>query len=228
MKIGIIQAASQKDKNQLLYDTVKHAVGRYGHEAINFGVFGEERGNSSGLPNGKEVFPEGVSYIETAINISFLLSARAIDFIVTGCSSGQGMMLACNSLPGVLCGYAPTPHDAFLFGRINAGNAVSLPLGLNFGWAAEVNLQCTIEKLFDGPFGMGYPAKDAERKRRDTLLLKQINRSSKRSWAELMDKMDPQILRRAFGNRLVYDYIMKYGTDEKQKELLFAKQQILL
>ena len=44
MKIGIIQAASQRDKNQLLYDTVKHAVGRYGHEVINFGVFGEGRG----------------------------------------------------------------------------------------------------------------------------------------------------------------------------------------
>lgn len=221
MKIGIIQAASQRDKNQLLYDTVKHAVGRYGHEVINFGVFGEGRGVSSGLP-------EEISYIETAINISFLLSAGAIDFIVTGCSSGQGMMLACNSLPGVLCGYAPTPQDAFLFERINDGNAVSLPLGLNFGWAAEVNLQCTIEKLFDGPFGMGYPAKDAERKRRDTLLLKQINQSSKISWAELIDKIDQQTLRSALGNRLAYDYTMKYGTDDKLKELLFAKQQILL
>ena len=33
-----------------------------------------------------------------------------------------------------------------LFGRINDGNAVSLPLGLNFGWAGEINLQSTIEK----------------------------------------------------------------------------------
>lgn len=75
---------------------------------------------------------------------------------------------------------------------------------------------------------MGYPAKDAERKRRDTLLLKQINQSSKISWAELIDKIDQQTLRRALGNRLAYDYTMKYGTDDKLKELLFAKQQILL
>lgn len=32
--------------------------------------------------------------------------------MVTGCSSGQGMMLACNSLPGVLCGYVGSPSDA--------------------------------------------------------------------------------------------------------------------
>ena len=48
------------------------------------------------------------------------------------------MMLACNSLPNVICGYAENPQDAFLFGRINDGNAVSIPLGLNFGWAGEI------------------------------------------------------------------------------------------
>ena len=26
------------------------------------------------------------------------------------------------------------PSDAYLFGRINGGNAASVPLGLNFGW----------------------------------------------------------------------------------------------
>lgn len=46
-------------------------------------------------------------------------------FVVTRGSSGQGMMLACNRLPGVLCGYAPTPKDAYLFAQINNGNAIS-------------------------------------------------------------------------------------------------------
>ena len=58
-----------------------------------------------------------------------LLANRTVDFIVTGCSSGQGMMLACNSMPGVICRYAPTPKDAYLFAQINNGNAISLPLG---------------------------------------------------------------------------------------------------
>ena len=49
--------------------------------------------------------------------ISMLLSSKSIDFVVTGCSSGQGMMIACNSLPDVICGYVENPQDAFLFGR---------------------------------------------------------------------------------------------------------------
>ena len=45
------------------------------------------------------------SYVETAMLISILLESKAVDFVIAGCSSGQGMMLACNSLPSILCGY---------------------------------------------------------------------------------------------------------------------------
>ena len=155
MRIGIIQASSQRDKNDILYRCVQEAVKRCGRgdQTVNYGVFGNESAS--------------FSYIEAAVNISLLLSSGTVDFIVTGCSSGQGMMLACNSLPSVICGYVQNPQDAFLFGRINGGNAVSLPLGLNFGWLGEINLQCTLDKLFDGEFGCGYPPEDAVRKRRD-------------------------------------------------------------
>lgn len=91
------------------------AVENQEFEVINFGVFPEE-----------DVI---YSYIEIALMISLLLESGAIDFAVTGRSSGQGMMLACNSLPGILCGYVANPTDAFLFGRINDGNAVPFLLG---------------------------------------------------------------------------------------------------
>lgn len=55
---------------------------------------------------------EKYSYIEISLLVGILLASKTVDFIVTGCSSGQGMMLACNSMPGVICGYAPTPKDA--------------------------------------------------------------------------------------------------------------------
>ena len=87
MKIAVIQASSQKDKNTLLFRCVQSAVAGKGWEAVNFGVFAEEE--------------DSYSYIETALNISMLLESCAVDFAVTGCSSGQGMMLACNSLPGI-------------------------------------------------------------------------------------------------------------------------------
>lgn len=206
MKIGVIHATSQKEKNKLIFESVGKAVESYGYEVINFGVF--------------EDTTKDFSYIEIAICVSLLLSSKAVDFVVTGCSSGQGMMLACNSLPGVICGYTPTPQDAFLFGRINGGNAVSFPFGLNFGWSGEVNLQCTINKLFDGDFGTGYPIHDAERKRHDTLFFNQINKTVKRDWIDIIDKIDQNLLKKALSNQVVFDYIMKNSGMEELKALM--------
>ena len=142
MKIGVIQASSQAEKNKLIFHTVsKYAPS--GAEVINFGCTIDE--------------PNEYSYIDISILVGWLLAGKAVDFVVTGCSSGQGMMLACNSMPGVLCGYAPTPKDAFLFAQINNGNAVSLPLGEDYTWSGSENFDKTIEALFSEPFGQGYP-----------------------------------------------------------------------
>lgn len=50
------------------------------------------------------------------------------------------MMLACNSMPGVLCGYVPTAKDA-IYLQINNGNVVSLPLGEEYTYTGEKNLE---------------------------------------------------------------------------------------
>ena len=142
MRIGVIQASSQAPKNQIIYDAVvKYAPKK--SEVINFGCTIEEN--------------EKYSYIEISILVGILLASRTVDFVVTGCSSGQGMMLACNSMPDVICGYAPTPNDAYLFAQINNGNAISLPLGEDYTWSGTENLERTIEALFSEPFGQGYP-----------------------------------------------------------------------
>lgn len=206
MKVGVIQASSQKEKNDVIFKCVTSAVEPLGCEVVNFGVFADSS--------------QSFSYIEIAICISLLLSSKAIDFVVTGCSSGQGMMLACNSLPGVLCGYTPTPQDAFLFGRINNGNAVSLPLGLHFGWCGEINLQCTLSKLFDGPFGEGYPIRDADRKKVDSKLLKQMNKTVKLEWSDIIDEVDQELLKKALSNDDVYEYIMHNSDNEELKSAM--------
>lgn len=204
MRIGVIQATSQVDKNERLARCVQSAA--RGHEVVNFGCF----------PGETEAF----SYIEIAVAVSLLLSSGAVDFVVTGCSSGQGMMLACNSLPGVLCGYVENPQDAFLFGRINDGNAVSVPLGLNFGWAGEINLQCTLDKLFAGPFGVGYLPEDAERKRRDTRLLKRINALTKRGAIEVLEQLDEDLMKSVLRKQNVVRYILKEGRQEEIQAFL--------
>ena len=199
MRIGVIQASSQCGKNTALYRCVCQSVEKNSRRdtVVNYGVF----------PNDSESY----SYVETALNISLLLSGGAVDFIVTGCSSGQGMMLACNSLPGVLCGYIQNPQDAFLFGRINGGNAASFPLGLNYGWLGEINLQCTLDKLFDGDFGCGYPPEEAGRKRRDAEALKRINALTKRTLPEVIESYDPAFVRKALSWKTVRDDILLHG-----------------
>lgn len=72
MRIGVIQASSQISKNRVFYElTKKNAVN---DEVINFGCFEEES--------------EGYSYVDIALQIGMLLASGAIDFIVTGYSSG--------------------------------------------------------------------------------------------------------------------------------------------
>lgn len=132
MKIAVIQASTQTNKNELIFEETKRAVAKHGYEVLNFGVTIEE---------------SELSYIQVSLAVGLLLNSGAVDFVVTGCSSGVGMSIACNTLPNVISGYLPTPTDAFLFGRINSGNCASLPLGLNFGWAGELNLRFTLEKL---------------------------------------------------------------------------------
>lgn len=201
MRVGVIQASSQTSKNQVLYELTKEKA--YHSEVINFGCFEEDK--------------EQYSYIEISILIGLLISSKAVDFIVTGCSSGQGMMLACNNMPDVICGYTPTPQDAFLFGRINDGNAVSIPLGLNYGWSGEVNLGYLLEALFEEPFGIGYPAEDSKRKQKDTELLKKINAFSKVSTVELLNALDKELITKVMKNKKIIDFVIDYGTETSIK-----------
>jgi len=206
MKVAVIQGSSQKNKNELVYNSLKNILKDKDYEVINFGVFQDEEVE--------------YSYIETAMLISILLESKAVDFVVTGCSSGQGMMLACNSLPSIICGYVENPSDAYLFGRINDGNAISIPFGLKFGWAAEINLQCTLEKLFNEPFGVGYPKEDAKRKQKDTEILKYMNSITKRELKDVIPKMDVEFIRKVVNRSNVFDYVIKYGENNELKKLL--------
>ena len=210
MKIGVIQATSQAKKNKLLYHCTANSVEKHGYEVINFGCYEDESCS--------------FSYIEIAVMISMLLSSKSIDFVVTGCSSGQGMMIACNSLPDVICGYVENPQDAFLFGRINDGNSVSVPLGLNFGWAGEINLQCTLEKLFEDEFGIGYPPEDADRKKQDTLLLKKINALTKRNAINVFEQLDKALIQKVLKKHNVIEYILKHGREKEVLEFIRSKR----
>ena len=198
MRIAVIQASSQVAKNELIYSVVKKYAA--GAEVINFGCFGNEDNK--------------YSYIEISVLVGLLLSSKSVDLVVTGCSSGQGMMLACNNMPGVLCGYIPTPMDAYLFAQINDGNAVSLPLGEEYTWAGEENLDKTIAKLFSEPFGHGFPKSEAERKLEDTKLLKSIRNSSQVKMTDLLKTLEKPLLDKVLSKKDVVEYVLENGKDE--------------
>lgn len=207
MKIAVIQATSQINKNGLLFDAVKKYAKE--SEVINFGCTDSDR--------------DSYSYIEISVLIGLLLASKAVDFVVTGCSSGQGMMLACNNMPGVLCGYAPTPKDAFLFAQINNGNAISLPLGEEYTWSGEDNLYKTIESLFSEPFGQGYPKSESKRKQKDTALLKDMRRKSQVDIGILLEKMDAEIIHKVLRKNDVIGFILSEGKNKELKDFLRQK-----
>lgn len=91
-----------------------------------------------------------LTYIHLGIMASILLNANAVDFVVTGCGTGQGALMSLNIHPGVICGYCIDPADAFLFAQINNGNALSLPFAKGFGWGAELNVRFIFEKRLPG------------------------------------------------------------------------------
>ena len=178
MKIAVVQASSQISKNDKLYKHTKMYA--KDSEVINYGCFSDDA--------------EKYSYIEIALLIGMLINEKKVDFVVTGCSSGQGMMLACNSMPGVLCGYAPTPKDAYLFAQINNGNAISLPLGEEYTYSGEKKLEETIKALFSEPFGGGYPKSKAETKIADSNLLKDLKSKSQKEFEKFIGELNPDMI----------------------------------
>ena len=208
MKIAVVQASSQASKNEMLYTyTKKYAKDA---EVINFGCFVDE--------------DEQFTYVEIALLIGMLINSHTVDFVVTGCSSGQGMMIACNSLPNLICGYLPTPQDAYLFGRINDGNVASLPLGLNYGWAGEINLKVTLQQLFEEPFGVGYPLKDVKRKQEDTKKIKALNQLCKKDIIEFLNEIDSSFINKVLSKKNVIDYILEQGKDQRIKQWILNRR----
>lgn len=213
MRIGVIQASTRTNINDLLYQATVTAAGKE-HSVVNLGIFSDEE--------------EKYSYVEVALMISLLIETESLDFIVTGCSSGQGMMMACNSLPGLRAGFIQTPQDAYLFGRINNGNVASLPLGLNFGWSGELNLQYTLDKLFTDAFNIGYPTGDADRKKEETALLYSLNLLTKKTFLEIIDDLDKKLLRKVLSRTTFYQFLQKNGKNKQLLERLNIEKQTLM
>ncbi len=199
MKIALIIENSQAAKSSIVHDALKSVAEPLGHQVHHYGMYTAEDQAS-------------LTYVMNGLLAGILLNSKAADFVVTGCGTGMGSMLACNSMPGVFCGLIADPTDAFLFGQINDGNAIAMPYAKGFGWAAELNLQDCYRKLFDGERGLGYPKERAQIMAKNRGILKELKAASCKDMLTVLKSVDQDLLKSAIAG-------------ERFEELFFANAQ---
>ena len=119
MKIALINENSQAAKNAEICKALKKVVEPMGHEVFNYGMYTAEDECQ-------------LTYVQIGILAAVLLNSGAADYVITGCGTGEGAMLACNSFPGVICGHVEDALDAYTFAQINDGNAIAIPFAKGF------------------------------------------------------------------------------------------------
>ncbi|MGN0243160.1 MAG: RpiB/LacA/LacB family sugar-phosphate isomerase [Lachnospiraceae bacterium] len=144
MRVALINENSQAAKNDMIFEQLKIAAEAKGHEVVNYGMYTADQDNQ-------------LTYPMVGLLTAILINSGAADFVVTGCGTGEGAMLAANIYPNVLCGHVVDASDAYMFTQINAGNAIAMPFAKGFGWGAELNLKYVFEQLFACEPGGGYP-----------------------------------------------------------------------
>lgn len=207
MKIALIIENSQAAKSQTVHDALTAVAEPLGHEVFHYGMYAPEDKAS-------------LTYVMNGVLAGILLNSGAADFVVTGCGTAMGSMLACNSMPGVFCGLIIDPTDAFLFGQINDGNAISMPYAKGFGWAAELNLQDVYRKLFDGERGLGYPKERAEIMRKNRGVLSDLKAVTCKDMLTVLKTMDQDLLKAAIAGERFQDYFFANATDDGIRDYL--------
>ena len=202
MRIALINENSQAGKNEMIYNTLKSIVEPLGHEVVNYGMYAADQDNQ-------------ITYVVVGVLTATLLNSGAADFVVTGCGTGEGAMLACNSFPGVLCGHVVTPLDGFLFRQVNDGNAIAIPFAEGFGWGGEINLQYIFEKTFNCEGGQGYPPERVVPEQRNKKILDKVKTVTHNDLCEILPQLDPELTKAAFGGPNFKEYFYRDCKCEK-------------
>lgn len=207
MKIALITENSQAAKNSIINDALTAVAEPLGHQVFNYGMYSAEDTAS-------------LTYVMNGLLAGILLNSKAADFVVTGCGTGMGSMLACNAMPGVFCGLVIDPTDAFLFSQINDGNAMSMPYAKGFGWAAELNLQDCYRKIFENEGGAGYPKERAHFMAANRGILNDVKAASCRDMLTVLKTVDQDLLKAAIAGERFAEYFYANSQDEEMSAYL--------
>ncbi|MEZ8153117.1 RpiB/LacA/LacB family sugar-phosphate isomerase [Vibrio splendidus] len=200
MKIALMMENSQAGKNAMVAAELESVAGGIGHDVFNLGMTDEN--------------DHHLTYIHLGIMASILINSKAVDFVVTGCGTGQGALMSLNLHPGVGCGYCLEPSDAFLFNQINNGNALALAFAKGFGWAGELNIRYIFEKAFTGERGNGYPLERAEPQQRNAAILNEVKAAVvKDNFIDSLRAIDQELVKTAVGGERFQQCLFDHCQD---------------
>jgi ribose 5-phosphate isomerase RpiB len=207
MKIALINENSQAAKNALVESCLRKVAEPMGHEVFNYGMYAADDACQ-------------LTYVKAGLLAAILINAKAADYVVTGCGTGEGAMLACNIYPNVLCGHLEDVEDAFMFAQINDGNAISIPFALGFGWGGELNLEYIFEKLFSEPFGGGYPKERVVPEQRNKRILDDVRAAAFKDLPTILRSIDRELVKGAFAGKHFDEYFFADCKDEAYAALV--------
>ena len=202
MRIALIMENSQAAKNGVVENALKKVVEPMGFQVDNYGMYAHE----GAAP---------LTYVQNGILAAVVLNAGAADYVITGCGTGEGAMLALNSFPGVICGHVEDALDAYTFAQINDGNAISLPFAKGFGWGGDLNLEYIFEKLFCEPAGQGYPRERAVPEQRNKKILDQVKAVTYKDLCEILPQLDRELVKGALAGEHFKELFFANCKDER-------------
>lgn len=201
MRIALINENSQAGKNGLIEKSLKKIVEPMGHTVYNYGMYTPDDACQ-------------ITYVKAGLLAAILLNAGAADYVVTGCGTGEGAMLACNSFPNVLCGHVVDPSDGFMFAQINDGNAIALPFAKGFGWGAELNLEMVFTQTFGFGSGNGYPPERVMPEQRNKKILDQVKAVTHKDMLSILHEIDQDFLKETVSGERFEEYFFANCQDK--------------
>ncbi|MBE5821836.1 MAG: hypothetical protein E7311_04530 [Clostridiales bacterium] len=206
MKIALINENSQASKNSIIFEALNEVAQDKGFEVYNYGMENNEENN--------------LTYVQVGLLAAILINSKAADFIVTGCGTGEGAMLALNSFPNVLCGHIVDSLDAYLFSQINAGNAISIGYAKGFGWGGELTLKYIFERLFETEFGGGYPKERAIPEQTNKRILDEVKKVTHKDMLTILKEIDQEFLYQTINRQQLKKYFFDNAEDGAIKDYI--------
>ena len=200
MRIALINENSQAAKNGLIYDALKKVADEKGFDVDNYGMYAADD-------------EAQLTYVQNGILAAALLNTKAADFVVTGCGTGEGAMLALNSFPGVICGHVEDPLDAYTFAQINDGNAMAIPFALKNGWGQELQLKYIFEQMWLEEPGSGYPKERVVPEQRNKKILDGVREAAFKPLVEIYKALDPELVKGAFAGEHFKELFTAHAED---------------